>query len=343
VTTPFFSKQASRREIMKAGSALAGGSLLFGLLPRNLLAQSQSAQSSQSGQAAQPSQAAANLADRISQMKAQAANATLQTTKLTDNLYMISGAGGNMVALDGPDGKVLVDTSFATVATKLKQALDAISSAPFKIAINTHWHFDHTDSNEAVHGNGAMILAHENTRKRLSTAQHMAALGLDFPPSPAAALPQQTFADAFKLYFDGEELSLGYFTPAHTDTDIYVQYASGNVLHMGDIWFNGTYPLIDASTKGNIDGMIAASTRGMGLADANTKIVPGHGPLGDKAGLTKYRDMLVTVRDRVRALKAAGKSLQEAVAAKPTADLDATWGQGFINGDFFTTLVYSTL
>jgi cyclase len=194
-----------------------------------------------------------------------------------------------------------------------------------------------------MHQAGAVIIAHENTRKRLSTPQDIALLSLHFDPSPPAAWPQQTFTEGTKLYFNGEQLTLAYFAPAHTDSDICVRYENGNVLHMGDVWFNGTYPLIDASSGGNIDGMIAGTARGAGLADADTKIVPGHGPVGDKAALVKHHDMLVTVRDRVHALKAAGKSKDEAVAAKPTADLDSTWGKGSINGDLFTTLVYTTL
>jgi cyclase len=329
----------TRRELLRGSAALAGG-LLAGILPSGLFG-AEPEYSAFSWDSLQDKQQ--GVADRVAQMRAQAANATLQTTKLRDNIYMISGAGGNMVVLDGPDGKVLVDSSFASVAPKLKQALDGISPSPLKLLINTHWHFDHTDGNESLHNAGALILAHENTRKRLSTTQRMPALNLEFPPSPEGALPQQTFAQDFNLYFNHEQLSLGYFSPAHTDTDIFIRYANGNVLHMGDIWFNPTYPLIDAGTRGNINGMIAGSTRGIELANADTKIVPGHGPLGDKAGLTKYRDMLATVRDRVQAQKSAGKSLEEVVAAKPTADLDSDWAKGFIKGDLFVSFVYSTL
>jgi cyclase len=335
VKSNFFSKQTTRREILRGGVALAGTGVLAGLMPRSLMAAPEAG--------AVNLQQVASSADRLAQMRAQMSAIPLQTTKLRENIYLLSGPGGNMVVLNGADGKVLVDSSFASVAPKVKAAMDGFGSAPLKVLINTHWHFDHTDGNEAMHQAGAVIVAHENTRKRLSTPQDIAAFGLHFDPSPADALPQQTFTDGTKLYFNGEELTLAHFAPAHTDSDIYVRYEKSNVLHMGDVWFNGFYPFLDASTGGNIDGMIAGSARGLTLADADTKIVPGHGPVGDKVALAKSHDMLVTVRDRVKVLKAAGKSQQEAVASKPTADLDAAWGKGLINGDVFTTLVYSTL
>src|SRR5882672_8304869 len=182
----FFLKAGTRREMLRAASLLAGGSALAGLLPRTLLAEAQAA----AGKAQNPSAAPA---DPVEQMKKQMASVPLQTLKLRDNIQMLSGPGGNMVVLDGPDGKILVDSSFASVAPKVKQALDGISNSPFKMLINTHWHFDHTDGNAAMHEFGATILAHENTRKRLSTPQFMKFFGMHFPPSPAEALPQQTF------------------------------------------------------------------------------------------------------------------------------------------------------
>jgi len=335
VVTNFFPKQTTRREILRAGGALAGASVLTGLLPGSLLSKPKAG----SGNLQQ----IASSADRLTQMRAQMSAIPLVTTKLRDNIYLLSGPGGNMVVLSGSDGKVLVDSSFAPVAPKIKQAMDGFGGAPLKVLINTHWHFDHTDGNEAMHQAGAVIIAHENTRKRLSTPQDIALFGLHFDPSPAAAWPQQTFTEGTKLYLNGEQLTLAYFPPAHTDSDIYVRYENGNVLHMGDVWFNGTYPLIDFSTGGNIAGMIAGTARGVALADVDTKIIPGHGPVGDKAALAAHHEMLVTVHDRVQALKAAGKSKEEAVAAKPTADLDGQWGNGMIKGDMFTMLVYSTL
>jgi len=335
VVTKSFPKQTTRREILRAGGALAGAGVLAGLLPGTLLSKPKAG----SGNLQQ----IASSADRLAQMRAGWATIPLQTAKLRDNIYLLSGPGGNMVVLSGADGKVLVDSGIAAAAPKIKQAMDGFGGAPLKLLVNTHWHFDHTDGNEAMHQAGAVIIAHENTRKRLSTPQDIAAFGLHFDPAPADAWPQQTFTDGTKLYFNGEQLTLVHFPPAHTDSDIYVRYENANVLHMGDVWFNGTYPFIDPSTGGNIGGMIAGAAQGLAIVDADTKIVPGHGPVGDKAALVKSHDMLVTVRDRVRDLKAAGKSKEEAVAAKPTADLDSAWGKGTINGDVFVTLVYTTL
>jgi glyoxylase-like metal-dependent hydrolase (beta-lactamase superfamily II) len=329
----FPSITTTRREMLKTGGMIAGASLLAGLMPKSLAAL-------QSGGAAQTTTAPA---DQLAQFRAQMGAVPLQSMKLRDNIYMLYGPGGNMVVLTGTDGKVLVDSSFAPVVPKIIEAMAGMGSAPMKVLINTHWHFDHTDGNAGLHEGGAMILAHENTRKRLSTPQDMVAFGLHFPASPAAAWPQQTFTSDFKLYMNGEELSLGHFSPAHTDSDIYVRYEKGNVLHMGDVWFNGNYPLIDQSSGGNINGMIAGSERGVSLADADTKIVPGHGPVGDKTALVKYHDMLVTARDRVKAQKTAGKTVEEAIAAKPTADFDGTWGNGFIKPDMFVRFVYLTL
>src|SRR5271157_1655641 len=308
---PGKSRSTTRREILKAGGALAGAGLIAGLLPRRLFATQPSPYAFQ--------QAGAASQDPLAQFRAQMAAIPLQTLKLRDNLTMLYGPGGNMVALDGPDGKILVDSSFVPVVPKIKEALAGISSNPLRVLINTHWHFDHTDGNALLHEAGATILAHENTRKRLSTPQDIAAFGMHFPAAPEAAWPQRTFNDTFQLYLSNENILASYVKPAHTDTDIFIRYEKGNVLHMGDIFFNGLYPFIDSSTGGSINGMIAGAESAFKLVDAETKIVPGHGPLGDKAALAKFRDMLVTVRDRVQAQKKAGKKVEEVIAARPTA------------------------
>ena len=221
-----------------------------------------------------------------------------------------------------------------------KPALDAIGG-PIKVAIDTHWHFDHADNNINLRQAGAAIVAHQNTKARLSQAHDI--LGMKIPAEPPEALPTEVFADAKTLQANGEEVKLQHVQPAHTDTDITILFAKANVLHMGDLFFNGIYPFIDASTGGHIDGMIASADKALGLVDAKTKIVPGHGPLADRAALQRYRTVLADVREKVSALKKAGKPLAEVQAAKPGAAYDAEWGGGFINPDSFVALVYDTL
>lgn len=279
--------------------------------------------------------------DPVAQLRAQMGAVPMVTTRLADNLTMLSGPGGNVVVLNGTDGKLVVDSFLQPAWTTLKQTLDSMGAPPIRLLIDTHWHLDHTDNNENFRKAGAAVLAHANTKKRMSQTHDV--LGMHFAPSPAAALPTQTFLDLHKLKMNGEQVEAGRIPPAHTDTDIYVRFTKANVLHMGDVFFNGVYPFIDASTGGNINGQIAGAALGLKLSDKATKIVPGHGPLGDTATLTAYRDMLVTVRDRVQKLKTSGRKLEEVVAAKPTADLDATWGKGFMQPDGFVGMVYNTL
>jgi len=280
--------------------------------------------------------------DRVAQFRAQIGAIPIQSQPLAENLTLLAGPGGNVVVLHGSDGLVVVDTFVAPAWPKLQESLKGFG-APVKFVINTHWHFDHTDNNAPLRAGGATLVAHENTKLRMTQPHHLAVLEVDFPPSPAAALPQRVFKEGYKLEANGERLTVTHVPPAHTDTDVTVRFEKANVLHTGDVFFNGFYPYIDGSTGGRIDGMIEAADRLLSLADADTKIVPGHGPLGTKADLAKYRDMLSTAADRVRKLKASGKSVDDAIAAKPLADLEADWGKGRLNGDTFVRVVYLTL
>jgi cyclase len=295
------------------------------------------------GTASGNAQQGAAAPDALAAFRAQMASAPLATQKLADNLTLLSGPGGNVVVLNGADGKVVADTFVLPAWQRLKEALDSLGAAPLKLVINTHWHFDHTDNNAALHSAGAKILAHQNTKKRMAEPHEIPILGLKFPASPPEALPGQTFKDTHKLRVNGETLALAHVPPAHTDTDIYVHYQRANVLHLGDLFFKGLYPFIDSTSGGSIGGMIAAADRILRVADNNTKIVPGHGPLGDKTDLANFRDMLSTVRERIQKLKSAGRTVQEAIAAKPFADLDAAWGKGFFNSDVFVQIVYAAL
>jgi glyoxylase-like metal-dependent hydrolase (beta-lactamase superfamily II) len=274
-------------------------------------------------------------------MRADLGKSPIEQIKLSDVLTMLSGPGGNVVVLNGPDGKIVVDTFVQTAWEPLKAALDRLGSARITSVIDTHWHFDHMDNNANLRKAGAAVIAHENTSKRLKESHEL--LGMSLKPAPADALPTRTFKDKETLTANGEQVMLGYIPPAHTDTDIYIRFSKANVLHLGDVFFNGIYPFIDAGTGGSIGGMIAGADLALKMADGGTKIVPGHGPLADKAALQKSRDMLATVSDRVQKLKAGGRKLEEVVAAKPTAEFDATWGKGFMPADMFVSIVYNTV
>jgi len=325
-------KHITRRDMLRGSATLAGSAFLAQLFPGSIL---------HAAVPGYPQQAPA--ADPLAAFRARVGAAPIQSQKLAENLTLLSGPGGNVVILNGPDGKFVVDTFVSPAWPKLKEALDGLGSAPLKFVINTHWHFDHTDNNSAFHAAGATVLAHENTKKRMSQQQTIPVLNVTFPPSPAEALPQQTFPSNHKLQANGEALALQHFAPAHTDSDIYVHFEKANVLHMGDTFFNGLYPLVDAGSGGKFNGMIAAADKGLSLANNDTKIVPGHGPLGNKADLTKFRDMLVTARDRVQKLKSSGKTVEEAAATKPFADLDADWAKGMLTPDLFVQIIYLTL
>lgn len=286
-------------------------------------------------------QAAATPADAVAALRAQMGSIPITATRIADRLVMFSGPGGNVVALHGPDGKLVVDSFMQPAWSKLKSALDGLGGGSIKTVIDTHWHFDHTDNNAHFREAGAGILAHLNTKTRLTQPHDL--VGMHFDPPVAEALPTDTFTDKRSINMNGELVTLVHVPPAHTDTDIFIHYTKANVLHMGDVFFNGTYPFIDASTGGNINGMIAGADRALAMTNARTKIVPGHGSLSDHAGLLTYRRVIATIRDRVQTLKRAKKTLAQVQAAKPSAQFDAEWGKGMMKPDDFIALVYNTL
>jgi cyclase len=265
------------------------------------------------------------------------------SAKVAEGIYVLTGRGGNIGVSVGEDGVVLIDDQYAPLTSKVRAAVVGLTPQPIRFVINTHWHGDHTGGNENLGKTGVVIVAHENVRKRMSMEQFLEAFGEKVPASPKAALPIVTFGDAVTFHLNGDELRSFHVAPAHTDGDTVVHFKKANVVHMGDCFFNGMYPFIDLSTGGSIDGMIAAADKVLGLVDMNTKIIPGHGPVADKAALQIYRDLLATVRDRVKAMVAAGKTLDQVKAALPTKDFDATWGTGFMKPEVFTAIVYQSL
>jgi cyclase len=320
----FFSSTLTRREWLQRAGMAAGGAVITSAWPEWMWAH----------------QPAAGT-DQLAAMRNGMGATPITSAPLGPNLTMLAGPGGNVVVLNGGDGKVIVDTFVQPAWTNLKTALDKLGNQKIATVIDTHWHFDHADNNGAFRKEGAQVVAHDNTKKRLSESHDL--LGARFPPSPPEALPTLTFSATRRIDANGDSLMLGKIPDAHTDTDIYIKFQKANVLHLGDVFFNGMYPFIDGSTGGSIGGMIEGTNFSMKHADAGTKIVPGHGPLGDLKSLTTYRDMLVTVRDRIARLKKSGQSLKEVLSAQPTKDLDATWGKGFMQPNDFLAIVYNTL
>jgi glyoxylase-like metal-dependent hydrolase (beta-lactamase superfamily II) len=270
-----------------------------------------------------------------------AATAKINVQPLRRNITVLEGSGGNIAVLTGPDGKLLVDAGFAVSRPAISNALASINADPIKHLINTHWHTDHTDGNAWLHAAGAAITAHENTRKRLSVDTRVEGWDYTFPAVPAGALPVTVFATDCELHRNDTRIVLKYYGPAHTDSDISVYFADADVVHVGDTWWNGVYPFIDYSTGGSIDGSIRAAEANLAMFTAKTIAIPGHGPVGGRAELAEFRDMLVAIRTNVAALKKQGRSIEETIAAKPTAAYDAKWGQFLTTPAAFTGLVYT--
>ena len=270
-----------------------------------------------------------------------AAKAKIEVHPLRRNISVMEGSGGNIAVLTGKDGKLLVDAGFAVSRPAIADALASINADPIRQLINTHWHTDHTDGNAWLHSAGAAITAHENTRKRLSVATRVEGWQWTFPAAPAGALPAKVFATEYEMRCNDTRLAMKYYGPAHTDSDIWVHFTEADVVHVGDTWWNGVYPFIDYSTGGSIDGQIQAAEASLAAFGDQTLFIPGHGPVGRKADVKEFRDMLVAIRGNVARLKKQGRSLDETVAAKPTAAFDAKWGQFLITPAMFTGLVYA--
>ena len=265
---------------------------------------------------------------------------TIETVRLTDSLYLLYGRGGNIAVSVGEGGTFMVDDQFAPLTEKILAAIGEVTDDPVRFIINTHWHGDHTGGNENLGRAGAVIVAHENVRKRMSVEQFIAAFNMRTEPAPEIARPVITFTDSVIFHLNGEEIHVFHVSRAHTDGDSIVHFTGANVIHVGDAYFSNMYPFIDAATGGRIDGVIAAADLVLPLIDSRTKVIPGHGRLSNRAELREYRDMLVDVRGRMQKLIDTGLSRDEIIAAKPTGDLDEKWGGGFLKPNVWVGIVY---
>ena len=296
-----------------------------------------------------PAEAFASARNIVDTIRAAAATMPLEIHRLRGNVTVLEGSGGNIAVLTGDDGKLFVDAGITATRPRILQAAKSLGSEPIKHLINTHWHFDHTDGNQWLNEEGASILAHENTHRHLLSAHRVEDWDYTFPSPPLAAVPTETFASEKRISINRSTLDLKYYGPAHTDSDISVTFGEADILHCGDTYWNGIYPFIDRSTGGSIDGMIRAAERNVAAAGSATIVIAGHN-LPDRASavsnrgeLIAFRDMLVAVREKVAALKRAGHSLDDTIAAKPTEPFDAKWGQFLITPALFTSLVYQDI
>jgi glyoxylase-like metal-dependent hydrolase (beta-lactamase superfamily II) len=277
----------------------------------------------------------------VALMRKQAASAKITVQTLRGGVAVLMGAGGNMAVLTGPQGKVIVDAGISTAQPRVSAALAELGHDGIRYLINTHWHFDHTDGNQWLNAAGAVIVGHENTRKHLATDTRVEGWKFTFPSSPAQAQPTITFRDELALHLNNSTLVLESLRPAHTDSDILVRFKEADIVHVGDIWWNGHYPFIDYSTGGSIDGTIRAVETALTRVSPTTIIIPGHGPNGSSAELAEFRDMLTTVRKRVADMKQRGQTLDQVVASKPTREFDAKYGHFLMAPSDFVALVFT--
>jgi cyclase len=271
----------------------------------------------------------------------QADEVKIETVQLTKQIFMMTGKGGNLGLFIGEDGTFLIDDQFAPLTEKIVAAIKSVGGDVPKFLINTHYHGDHTGGNENLGRGGTLIFSHDNVRERLSSGSFIAAFKAQRPAVSEEGLPVVTFSEDITFHLNGDSLHAMHAPHAHTDGDSFIYFEKANVIHAGDLFFNGFYPFIDVTHGGSLKGMLKAVDKVLAQADDNTKIIAGHGPLGNKSQLAEYRQMLGVAYERLRKLKAEGKTAQEAAAAKPLADLEESWGDGMFNGDRWIEIIYS--
>ena len=293
-----------------------------------------------SGRWLTPRQAYAQAQGIVGGIRAAAVEAPITLHRLRGGIGVLEGSGGNIAVLGGRDGKLLIDSGITASRPRIEEALGSIGREPIRHLVNTHWHFDHADGNAWMAEAGATITAHRNTRKYLAMTQRVDDWDFDFPPAPVAALPTRLIDGEEVMRLNGATVTLREYSPAHTDSDLSVFFAEADILHTGDTFWNNAYPFIDYSTGGSIDGTIRATEANLAGSAESTIIIPGHGPVGTRQDVRDCLAMLVDVQGRVATLKRQGRSLEEVIAARPTAVHDARWGGFVISPQFFTRLVY---
>jgi cyclase len=269
--------------------------------------------------------------------------AGIRTTKLVDGIYMVEGLGGNIVIAVAKDGLIVVDAGPASQHDKVRGAIAAIAHQRIKFLVNTQFHTDHTGGNEFFAKGGATVVADAHVKNRMAAGTTDGLTGIKTPPAPTGALPAKTYSTSFRIQLNGRVADLNHIPNAYSDGDSFVWFKTANVLATGDTFTNGRYPDIDFANGGNVDGMIAAADTYLKLTDTNSKIVPGHGPVADKAELLDFYTMLVVARDRMDVLIQDGKSEGQVMAERPFADLDAKWAPTEMASKNFVRALYHSM
>lgn len=269
--------------------------------------------------------------------------APLASMALRDGFHLLQGAGGNVVLWNGNEGALVVDAGTAEQAEPLLGMIERIAERAPRFVVNTHWHPDHVGGNATLHAAGALVIAHDRTRLRMSSRQVVAEYDLEVPAAATGALPELTFDDTLSLHLNGDRLVLLHVPAAHGDGDVIAWWEGANVAHLGDTYYAQGYPLLDTSRGGSLAGLVAAIETVLSRADADTVIVPGHGPASGRDALVAYRDMLVAIGRRVRELIEEGRNLDEVLAAQPAAPFDAQYGSGGVSAERFVRSLYEDL
>ena len=271
------------------------------------------------------------------------ADVVITTEKLDDHMFLLQGRGGNILVQIGDEGVLVIDSQFAPLSDKIHAAIRKLSDGDIRYLINTHWHGDHTGGNEAMSGHGATIIAHENVLKRMSTEQLMKAFSRTVPASPENARPDITFSDNMSVTHNGEPALIYHFENGHTDGDAVIYFPESNVIHLGDLFFNGRYPFIDVGSGGSMDGVINAINQILFIVNDRTQIIPGHGALANRGDLTTYRDVLQLVRSNVHDAIAAGKTQEEIRNMPVGGDYEVEWGKQWIKGKDLVDVIMSRM
>ena len=268
----------------------------------------------------------------------------IKTVPIAGNIFLLIGSGGNIGVSVGDDGALLVDDEFPQLVEKIKTAVARLDPGPIRFVLNTNWHYDHADGNELLTQGGAIVIAHENSRKHMLGEQRLPELypDLKIPPYPKKALPVITVSNLLTLHFNGDEIRMVHAPNAHSDGDLLFHFVKANVIHTGDLFFSNGFPFINISAGGTVEGMIKAADIILGMCDERTKVIPGHGSLSDREGVQAFKDLLVAGRDRIAALVKQGKSLEEAIASKPVDGL-YKGGKSWLSSDMFVKVVYQDL